>query len=371
VKRRLLEFIDQLRTAGVRPSVSESLDAMAAASALGVEREALRAALAATLIKDAADRPTFDALFDRFFALPLRARGKGKPAQPVAEGGGRGQGESGAEGQPRDDTPPSNRGAPHPPYEHRPHVAGRQESATQRAARRRELLDMPFEAMDARAVEAAAELMAELARRMHAHLSRRYRRAPTGRLDFRRTIRASLASGGVPLAPAFRARRPGKLDLIALCDLSHSTATAAEFCLGLLAPAMAFFRRVQLFGYVDRAVEISFEHGHVVPHQPLDLAARSDFGQVLRQLCERWEPLLTRNTLVLILGDARNNRRPPRADLLARIHAQVRRVAWLNPESRARWNTGDSVLDAYVKHCDTMLAAGNLRDLTRALRLAL
>jgi len=368
VKTRLLEFIDQLRAAGVHVSVSESLDAVAAATIVGVERDALRAGMAAALIKDEADRSTFDSLFDRFFALPGRVRGKGVRPQSTGEGNGRGPGAPGASGQSREPPPPRDgRSAQQPPAQPK-QQPGREPAATPRPARQRAVMETPFEKMDGRVVEAAETLAAELSRQLHAHLIRRCQRAPRGRLDFRRTIRASLSSGGVALHPAFRARRPGRLDLIALCDLSHSTATAADFCLALLAPATMFFRRVRLFGYVDCLAEISFGYGHVIPHEPLDLAARSDFGHVLRQLWERCAPQFSRDTLVLILGDARNNRRPPRADLLARIHQQVRRVVWLNPESRPRWNTGDSVLAGYAKHCDSLLAASNLRELTRALR---
>jgi len=370
MKARLLDFIDQLREAGVRASVAESLDAMAAAAALGVEREALRAGLAAALIKDQADRPTFDALFDRFFAIPGQARGRRERSRPVAAGIGGGHGEpAAASHRPEQPREPGISGKSE--GERKRPRARRDDAAAERISRRRELLSLPFEAMDARAADEAQELVEEISRRFRRRLSRRWQRAPAGRLDFRRTIRASLGSGGVPIDPKFRARRPGKLDLVALCDLSHSTATAAEFFLALLAPATAFFRRVLLLGYVDRAVEISFERGHVIPHQPLDLAARSDFGQVLRQLWARCEPMLGRNTVMLILGDARNNRRPPRADILARIHARVRRTLWLNPEPRTRWNTGDSVLASYAKHCDHLLAACSLRELERALQATL
>ncbi len=370
---RLLGFIDQLRAAGIRASVAESLDAAAAASALGVEREALRAALAATLVKDQADRSTFDSLFDRYFAVPERERGKGKRPQSTGAGSGLGQGHAAEAQRPAKEPKSQRHGAPRldkSEAENR-RQPSRAERAAERLARRREILTTPFEAMDPRLVEEAGELLEELSRRLRAHLRRRLRRARRGRLDFRRTIRASLGSGGVPVVPAFRRRRPGKVDLLALCDLSHSTATVSDFLLALLAPAVGLFRRVRLLGYVDRPVEISFEHGHLVPHEPLDLAARSDFGRVLQQLWQGWESKVTRNTLLLVLGDARNNRRPPRSDLLARLHTRARQVVWLNPEAPGRWNTGDSVMQSYARHCDRVIAAGNLRELTAAVESAL
>jgi uncharacterized protein with von Willebrand factor type A (vWA) domain len=216
----------------------------------------------------------------------------------------------------------------------------------------------------------AGRSFSELARRFKAYLSRRQRMARCGRLDIRRTLRRAVGTGGVPIDPAFRERRPGRPDLIALCDHSHSVAVASRFFVSLIAPARDFFRRQRLFAYVDRAVEISLEGGHIVPHDTLDLYARSDFGNVLLTFYQRYESLLTRNAILLVLGDARNNRRPPRADVLARFSRMVRQVVWLNPEAQSRWNTGDSAMQAYAAHCELLLAASNLRQLQRALEHA-
>jgi uncharacterized protein with von Willebrand factor type A (vWA) domain len=63
----LLELIDVVRRSGVRISPAESMDAMRAAAAIGVaDREDLRAALAASLVKRTEDLPIFDRAFDAF-----------------------------------------------------------------------------------------------------------------------------------------------------------------------------------------------------------------------------------------------------------------------------------------------------------------
>ncbi len=159
---------------------------------------------------------------------------------------------------------------------------------------------------------------------------------------------------------------------MALCDVSASVAVVSDLLLALLAPAAEYFRRVRTFAYVDGLCEVSFENGYVVPHETLDLYARSDFGKVLQQFwAEEGGPLLTRNTIVLILGDARNNRRPPRADLLARMRDRAKKLIWLNPEPRERWNTGDSVMSAYAPACDLVLECENLNELLSALKQTL
>jgi uncharacterized protein with von Willebrand factor type A (vWA) domain len=388
----VLNFINELRHAGLRISLSESMDAMHAVAALGVEQALLREALAASLVKEEADRPTFDDIFMRFFAGPGRKR-KGKLDSQPSDGEGQRTKEHGAQPQAREHPPEQRQTAERPsPQPQQPQPLQKQQQAgaerkdrDEKAAQaahedeqqqhqtklrqQQALLEKPFREFDARDVEASQALVEELARRLRGRLNRRYKRGRRGRLDFRRTLRASVTHGGAPIELFWRHRRPGKPDLLALCDLSGSVAVVSDFLLALIAPASSYFRRVRTFAYVDRLCEVSFENGYVVPHETLDLYARSDFGKVLQQFWkDEGERLLTRNTIVLILGDARNNRRPPRPDLLARIRERVKTLIWLNPEAQARWNTGDSVMGLYTPACDAVLSCSTLHELSLALR---
>lgn len=394
----VLHFINNLRQAGLRISLSESMDAMQAVAAVGIERELLREALAASLVKEEEDRPAFDDIFARFFVGP-GVRRKGKQAQVSGEGDGQRTKESSIRARPHEQ--PQEKPQPHehpspekkepqqrqeqkrstkeslehkeqgvksPNYGEREEQKEQKTQHTTRLALHRALLEKPFHEFDSRDVELAKELVEELARRFRGRLSRRYQRGVRGRLDFRRIFRASVAHGGIPIELFWRHRRPGKPDLVALCDLSGSVAVISDFLLALLAPATEYFRKVHTFAYVDRLSEVSFENGYVVPHDTLDLYARSDFGKVLQQFwSDVGERLLTRNTIVLILGDARNNRRPPRPDLLVRIKDHSRKLLWLNPEPPVRWNTGDSVMNTYAQACDLSLGCGNLKELLHVL----
>src|SRR2546428_10722446 len=103
MRARILDFVQTLRARGsVEVSVAESLDALVAVAAVGVEREPMREALAAALVKHEADRPAFDRLFDEAFPLVggvgeggrrRRRRGAGGGAGPT--GAGRGAGDRG------------------------------------------------------------------------------------------------------------------------------------------------------------------------------------------------------------------------------------------------------------------------------------
>ena len=128
---------------------------------------------------------------------------------------------------------------------------------------------------------------------------------------------------------------------------------------------------MHLYAYVDRLCAVSIEQGHVAPAGRLDLHARSDFGRVLGDLWHRERGVLGRGTLVLVLGDARNNRLPPRADLLRAVREQVQRVLWLVPEPLERWDTGDSVLRLYATSCDAVIECLTLDALVAAVRQAI
>jgi uncharacterized protein len=405
VRERILELIDGLRGAGLRVSVAETIDAVRAVEVTGVERTALREALAASLVKHEEDRGSFDAVFDTLFAPPAaepgrgRKRGRRRSARggdgpstgaPAAEGTSAGRGT-----RPPDEPPPSGAesatrerragGRGHPPRDGARSLGARPEPhpreaavsselaprAGSRAGRGAALLERPFHAMEPAEADAAREWARELGRRLAARSSRRERRLRRGRIDVRRTIRASLSRGGVPIELERRGRRPGKPDLLVLCDVSGSVALASELLLGILATAESAFRRVHRFAFVDRAVEIAFRDGHVMPAGELDLYARSDFGAVLCGLEAEWLSLFDRSTVLLVVGDARNNRLPARADVLRRLGARSRAVVWAVAEPRARWYTGDSALASYEPHCDFVVEATSLAGLLSSLRESL
>ncbi|MGD1027884.1 VWA domain-containing protein [Candidatus Binatus soli] len=414
LRDQLVRFIAALRAAGVRISVAESIDAMNAVAAVGLERARMHEALAAALIKDEADRATFDESFNRFFAAPRANRGEHPEQRGEQVSAGAGRDRPGEEpfALPRDDAlanprdekslslaseaKPAKKAAAARRQDtekgkdaeeskdgqrHSDRMRGRQEhraadtpeesptpgiDAT-RVARIRAIERMPFDKFSDLDYDEARDALAPLIRRFRIRLGRRLRLARTGRIDFRRTIRAALQRGGALIDLNFRARRPRHVDLVILADISGSVRYAAQLMLELMAGARGCFRRVSSFVYVDHLAEADFEDGHLVMTPALDLYARSDFGRVLGELWERRTGLLTRGTIVVIMGDGRNNRLPARADLVREIVRACRAVVWLNPEDPARWGTGDSAIKQYAREVNAIVPSRNLRELQVAL----
>jgi len=419
VRAHLLAFVTRLRTSGVRVSVAETIDAMSAIEVAGVAREVLREALAATLVKDESDRAAFDAAFDEHF--PLLAAGgsegagrkRGPRAGGAGAGGASGRGSGGSGGgssPPPDERAPSERSTrpqpqrPAPPREHTaPRAAHerRTDSARERAlgrpgaeraaeqrrtpdhATRAPALDRPgaatttppaplvrrpFAELEADDLDQARDAAREIGRRFVARVSRRSRRTRRGTIDIRRTIRRAVARGGALIDLQRRGRRPGKPNLVVLCDVSGSVARASDLLLTMLAAAEGAFARVARFVFVDRLVAIEYVDQQIRPDGELDYHARSDLGPVLGALEQLEHDVIDRKTVLLVLGDARNNRRPARADVLRRLAQRARAVVWIVPEPRARWDTGDSALAAYATSCDLVVEATSLSGLLAALR---
>jgi hypothetical protein len=213
-----------------------------------------------------------------------------------------------------------------------------------------------------------------LTRKLAARLAQKRKRRRAGRLDFRRTMRRALATGGVPFEPVFRSPNPHKPDIVLLCDVSGSMATFARFTLQFTYAMSGQFSKVRSFAFIDGVDEVTgfFEAGGdfarsmeriTTEAEVVWLDGHSDYGNALDRFRERFGEAVTPRSTVIITGDARSNYRNPRPQMLGALSQSARALYWLNPEPRAYWDTGDSVMSAYAPFCDAVHEVRNLRQL--------
>ncbi|CUM36168.1 VWA domain-containing protein [Streptomyces gardneri] len=213
-----------------------------------------------------------------------------------------------------------------------------------------------------------------LARKLATRLAARRRRAARGEIDLRRTLRRSLSTGGVPVRPVLRRRRPGRPELVLLCDVSGSVAGFAQFTMLLVQALHDQFSRVRVFAFVNRVDEVT---GLIArgAEDPAGLGDRilaeaeltgwhgqSDYGTALGEFADRYAEAVGPRTVLFVLGDARTNRADPNLAALKRVADRARRVHWLNPEQPSLWGTGDSEAPAYAEIVD-MRPCRNARQL--------
>ncbi|WP_168706047.1 vWA domain-containing protein [Gordonia paraffinivorans] len=203
-----------------------------------------------------------------------------------------------------------------------------------------------------------------LARLLAAKLETRRRRAHRGAVDVRKTLRASMSSGGVPIELSHRKPRPGRPELIIICDVSGSVAGFSQFTLRLVYALRQQFSKVRVFAFVDTVDEVTdyFDHGEedfgAAMHHMISTAristrdGHSDYGNMLAGFVSEYGESLTHRGALLILGDARNNYHDAHTDALAELVERARHAYWLNPEAKEHWGTGDSAAPDYAEVID-------------------
>lgn len=417
---RHVGFVHALREAGLPVSLAEGLDAARALQVIDMtERESLRAAYAATLVKKPGHRPGFDVLFDLWFPpsttglYSAKNPGADDPREHLASlltqstdaelrefaramverfgrqpaGPGRqnwfsysvlralspetlmagilqkmlvGQERGGlAEKTVRNRvTTNIKRFEEAVAADVRRRIA--EDSGIERIAK--SAVRPPLDQIDFLRVTKAdlTRLRREvypLARRLAARLIIKHKHGKRGRLDFRKTVRNSISTGGVPMNPRFKPPRPHKPELVILCDTSDSVSSFAHFTLLLTYALREQFSKVRAFGFVDTVDEITrfFQPGADVVDALTRLATEADmsrfgrtnYGAALDKFTERYGEAIGPKTSLLILGDARSNYQPPALDTLKRLTAKARHAYWLNPEPRPQWDTGDSIATSY------------------------
>jgi uncharacterized protein with von Willebrand factor type A (vWA) domain len=213
-----------------------------------------------------------------------------------------------------------------------------------------------------------------LTRKLAARLARKRRHGRKGPLDFRNTVRHSLAYGGVPAEPKFKYPRPAKPELIVIADISGSVAAFARFTLMLVYAISGQFSKVRSFVFIDGIDEVTeyfkktediSEAIHRINTEAdvIWVDGHSDYGHAFEVFWDKYGKEINPKSTVLLLGDARNNYHASQAWVIKEIRQKARHVYWLNPEPRSYWNTGDSIVGEYGTHTDGVYECRNLRQL--------
>jgi uncharacterized protein with von Willebrand factor type A (vWA) domain len=423
---KLLGFCEELRSEGIAVGTSEILDAFAALDQVPwTSQNDFREALAATIAKSQEDRRLFELLFDRWFFRSAEAeaieRGIGEEdlrhdggerldidqlreqvRQAILAGdedelrdlarlaiaafGRQGEG-SGVVGvdvqrirrtlglstgtQPQaeegDEPPPAidrdqlNRFERHLRRELERDLIERTETLP--PSRPLAELDRALPTNPTQDLASVHRAVSQMKRRL-ATLGHEQRGRRKGQVvDVRRTMRASLETGGVPLHLRYRPKRPRRPEIYVLCDVSTSVTSASVFFLSVLHALHDSFRKLRSFVFIERISEVTevFEHERdfrVIAERisseggVADVSGYTDYGRVWLELLAELSDDLDPRSTVIVLGDARTNGREPHAEVFGQLSERAGRLFWLNPEPKLYWNYGDSVMAAYERYCD-------------------
>ena len=201
----------------------------------------------------------------------------------------------------------------------------------------------------------AAALIARITQQLNAELSRRRQRSGHGGgLDFKKTIRRGLETGGSFFRLSFRRRRRRRRTLVLLCDVSGSMLQFSEFALRFIKSMAEVSEASRIFLFSESLHEVdAFALQNMDAFRDYVRSSGlygkgTDLGTALEQLCARRPPVLGPSATLLILSDTKTIDLPRALTALAEAKRQAGKVLWLNPIPERKW--------AYVRSIQTVSA---------------
>ncbi|WP_377297986.1 VWA domain-containing protein [Rhizobium sp. SGZ-381] len=367
----ILYFSRVLRRAGLKTSPQATLDAVAAAEAVGIgAREEFRAALAAVFVKRREDMAVFDEAFRLFFRKRDLVEKMIQMMSPkIAE-----------QREPEKPKPAASRVGDSLVAEQarpqKPQAPPQVEADARFTASASEVLRRTdFAQMSAAELAAARLEMAKLVLPLDEVVTRRFQAANhPGRIDPRATLRQAMRSGGDIMLPKFRRLQRQEPPLVVLADISGSMSQYSRIFLHFAHALMEKRRRTHVFLFGTRLTNVTRSLRQRDPDEALDACTRSvndwsggtRIGETLKTFNRLWgRRVLGGGAVVLLITDGLERDGVTELEIeIDRLHRSCRRLIWLNPllrfegfEPRARG------VRAMLPHVDEFRPVHNLNSL--------
>ena len=219
----------------------------------------------------------------------------------------------------------------------------------------------------------AIHLIQGITRQINGELSaKRKRSGRSAKLDFRRTIRKGLETGGSFYTLKYRKKRQRRKHLVLLCDVSGSMMQFSEFALRFIQSLNQVSESSRVFLFSEGLFEADAFH-----LQNMDQFRKlvgetglygkgTDLGTALETLNAMRPAPFTDGTTLLILSDTKTTGQQRAIKALEEAKRQAGRVIILNPIPQGKWKYIRSVQD--FANVTTMISCSTLRDLAVACR---
>ncbi len=354
--RRLTELARALRDAGVPVGPGDLLLGLRAVEAVGLRRpDDVAAALRASWCRRREDQALFDRLFRRLLG-PAAAVTRPAPATPTPVR--------------RTVVPAPLGGAQPPPPDGRPPRPPRGVASVEERLRR-----LDFAACSPAELVELERAMARLRARPPLRPSRHRRPARRGRqIDWARTQRAALRTGGEWLRLEHSRPRPRRRPLLLVCDVSGSMERYARLLIRFLHAVERSTGGTEAFVFGTRLTRITRQLRSADPGVALaavgeavpDFAGGTRIGESLHRLLTRWGGrALGRGPITLVVSDGWEvGDRAQLAAAAARLQRASWRLLWCNPRmGDPRFTPAAGGMQAVLPYLDALRPAHNLESL--------
>ena len=232
-----------------------------------------------------------------------------------------------------------------------------------------------FDALEPHELAQLYRLMSRLELATPLRRTRRYEKGRHGeRIDLRRTLRASLRTGGQPIRLARRHRRVARRRLVLLCDISGSMEPYARAYLQFLTCAAGSGPKGEAFVFATRLTRLTRALASRNPERAIQRAAAAApdwssgtrIGDALREFNDRHGRRgMARGAVIVILSDGWERGDPMLVGReMERLARLAHRIVWVNPRvSAGAFSVQSGGMVAALPHCDALVSGHNLEAL--------
>ena len=217
----------------------------------------------------------------------------------------------------------------------------------------------------------AIAIIQKISQQINAELSaQRRNRGHSGQLDFRRTIRKGLETGGSFYKLKYKKKHQHKRHLVLLCDVSGSMVQFSEFVLRFILSMNNVSDSSRCFLFSEQMCEVD-----AFSLQNMDafreyvrstgvFGRGTNLGKALTELCKMKPAALNDSTTLIILSDAQTVDRESAVRALIEAKRLAGQVLWLNPLAEYHWKHQKSA-QIMATIC-TMVSCNTLNALSNA-----
>lgn len=217
----------------------------------------------------------------------------------------------------------------------------------------------------------AYQLIDQATRRINGEITARRRTAGrSAALDFRKTIRAGLSTGGALCSLRYKRKHHRKKRIVMLCDVSGSMLQFAEFAIRFLKSLSDISDHSDIYLFSEQvqrvnpfALENMSTFGNYVRNSGV-WGRGTNIGRALDAILAVSPSILSPSTVLLVLSDAKSVDIARAEDSLIRASKRAGSVVWMNPIPASKWPYLKGVT-RLKQHCN-MVPCSTLDDLARA-----
>ena len=217
----------------------------------------------------------------------------------------------------------------------------------------------------------AHQLIDQVTRRINGEVvARRKKAGRSPALDFRKTIRAGLSTGGALCRLHYRKKHSRRKRIVMLCDVSGSMLQFSEFAIRFVKSLSEVSEHSEIFLFseqVQRVNPFALENMDLFQNYVRTSGVwgrGTNAGRALDAVLSASPPALTPGTVLLVLSDAKSVDLDRAEASLIRAAKQSGSVVWMNPIPEAKWPYLNGVT-RLRRHC-SMVPCGTLDELARA-----